>query len=149
MFPSESTRTEPRAAGCAAAGSDVDDDSSYDTVISVPRSREAELLLEQIEDRIEKIERQVEPLLTEHQRLMIARASILGEPAERPSRRAVRVTREDVVAAIEAAPGSRVGGLARTLGTTQQVVSAHLYRGKATLFKSRGGRWYLRTGPDA
>jgi hypothetical protein len=39
-------------------------------------------------------------------------------------------------------PGARAGEIAKSLGTGQGAVSAHLYRGKDRLFSSRGGRWF-------
>jgi hypothetical protein len=110
-----------------------------------------ELALEQIEDRIEAIERELaacRPLVEERVRLLRARALLLEEPVDEPVRlgeRRDRITRDDVAAALASAPGSRAGELARTLGTSQQVVSAHLYRGKVDRFHNRGGRWFLTT----
>jgi hypothetical protein len=114
--------TVEAAAGSLANGAEVprnhdsDDDSSYDFVITVPRNREIELALEQIEDRLEAIEDQLAacaPLVGERQQLLEARA----------------------------------GELARALATSQQIVSAHLYRGRESMFENRGRRWYLRAGP--
>jgi hypothetical protein len=39
-------------------------------------------------------------------------------------------------------PGARAGEIAKSLGTGQGAVSAHLHRGKGRLFSSRGGRWF-------
>jgi hypothetical protein len=130
---------------------------SYDFVISVPRNREGgalelELALERIEDRIEAIERELAacaPLVRERDRLIRARALVLDDPDPgQLAARSRRVTRDDVVGALGAAPGSRAGELARALGTSPQIISAHLYRGKAGLFDNRGGRWFLRREAD-
>ncbi len=128
---------------------------SCDFVISVPRNRVAaldvEIALEQIEDRIEVIERDLAalgPLVEERVRLLRARALLLDEPVDdslRSGERPRRVTRDDVTEALATVPGSRAGELARVLGTSQQVVSAHLYRGKGRRFHNRGGRWFLRS----
>ncbi len=76
--------------------------------------------------------------------LLRARAAILGEPE--PVLRATalqpHVKREDVFHYLARNPGSRPGEIAAGLGVGQQVVSAHLYRGKGRLFASCFGRWY-------
>ena len=117
--------------------------------VSAPPSRgDVQIALVEIEDRIESIEEQLAacaPLVAERDRLISARATILGvEPDGESLPRATRVTRGDVAAYLAAAPGSRAGEIARALGTTQQIVSAHLYRGKREEFDNRGGRWFLR-----
>lgn len=149
--------TVEAAAGSLANGAEVprnhdsDDDSSYDFVITVPRNREIELALEQIEDRLEAIEDQLAacaPLVGERQQLLEARAALVDKPVKEPTGEPpVRVTRADVATALADAPGSRAGELARALATSQQIVSAHLYRGRESMFENRGRRWYLRAGP--
>ena len=137
---------------------DKSSDKSRDGVITVPRNRgdtlAVEVALEQIEDRIEAIENELAacgPLVIERSRLLRARALLLDEVVEdgsTPDRRPQRVARDDVARAVAAAPGSRAGELARSLGTSQPAVSAHLYRGKRELFENRGGRWFLRERDD-
>jgi DNA-binding transcriptional ArsR family regulator len=104
-------------------------------------------VLNRMEARIEGIEREIAalgPLVLERARLLRARAAILGEPEPvftTPSLRP-RVTRDAVFEYLTRNPGSRAGEIARGLGVSQGAVSAHLYRGKARLFASRGGRWF-------
>ncbi len=125
-------------------------DLSYDNVMAAPRGRDRDhmsLALDQIEARIERIEHEIvalAPLVHERARLLRARAAILGEPE--PVLRATalqpHVKREDVFHYLARNPGSRPGEIAAGLGVGQQVVSAHLYRGKGRLFASCFGRWY-------
>jgi hypothetical protein len=105
------------------------------------------LALDQIEARIERIEHEIvalAPLVHERARLLRARAAIMGEPEPVPRATAVQphVKREDVFHYLARNPGSRPGEIAAGLGIGQQVVSAHLYRGKGRLFASCFGRWY-------
>lgn len=155
MFAADPAASDLRLVGPTH---DISHDMSCDEVRSVPRDRDghrdessddgiADALL-RIEDRIEAIEDELAecaPLLAERERLLRARGAILGiEPERGPHDRATRVSRDDVAAFLAAAPGSRAGEIARGLGTSQQVVSAHLYRGKRVEFDKRGGRWFLR-----
>jgi DNA-binding transcriptional ArsR family regulator len=127
------------------------DDESRDDVTTVPRNHHSDGDMSspvgEIEARIALIEAELElvsPLVLERDRLLRARAALLGEPPPRPLRAGRRVTRGDVVAVLERHPGSRAGEIAGILGASQPVVSAHLYRGKHTRFESRGGRWFVR-----
>jgi hypothetical protein len=100
-------------------------------------------LLAEIEARIEALDAelaQVAPLALERQRLVEARAQMLGEPV--PTRPARRVARDDVEGVLLARPGLRAGEIARELGVGQPAVSAHLYRGKGSRFRSAEGRWF-------
>lgn len=102
--------------------------------------------LGEIEAQIDAIEARLvslTPLVIERERLLRARAALLGEPtpASGPIR---RVTRDDVARYLAGNPASRAGQIARALGTSPQAVSAHLYRGKASRFVNRGGRWSVR-----
>lgn len=127
------------------------DDMSCDDVITAPRGRDSDahtsLLVAEIEERIEVLEDElavVAPIIYERQRLLSARAQLLGEPppppANSPSR---RVTRADVVSVLRDHPGIRAGEIADLLDAGQPAISAHLYGGKATSFRCCGGRWFL------
>jgi hypothetical protein len=105
-----------------------------------------------IEDRIEVLEAEIAkvgPLALERERLVRARAELLGEPAPQPAWAngpARRVTQDEVAAVLERRPGIRAGEIADALGAGRPAISAHLYRGKGSHFRCRGGRWFLRTG---
>jgi hypothetical protein len=123
---------------------------SYDNVRSALRSHDSDAhtssLLADIEERLEALEDElakVAPIVHERQRLLAARAQLLGEPAPRPATTTRRATREDVASVLRSHPGLRTGEIARILGVGAPAISAHLYRGKGTLFRSRGGRWFL------
>jgi hypothetical protein len=120
--------------------------------MAVPRNRDGgdqmSSTLAAIEDRIEELESEiakVAPLAVERERLIRARAAILGEAPQQPTGGppARRITQDDVAEALRRRPGSRAGELARYLGAGQPAISAHLYRGKQSRFECRGGRWYL------
>jgi hypothetical protein len=132
------------------------DDMSRENVIAVPRSHDSgdrmSSTIAEIERRIERLEAElarVAPLAIERDRLLRARAALLGEPPPPPIRPPRRVTRDDVASVLARHPGLRAGEIARALGAGQPAISAHLYRGKSTRFESRGGRWFLRaSGSD-
>jgi hypothetical protein len=101
----------------------------------------------EVEARIERIEvelTRVTPLVLDRDRLLRARAALLGEPPPPPLRMSRRVMQDDVAAVLERNSGLRAGEIARALGAGQPAISAHLYRGKRTRFESRGGRWFTR-----
>jgi DNA-binding transcriptional ArsR family regulator len=125
--------------------------TSCDDVTTVPRSHDSDAhmssLVAEIEERLAVLEdglAKLAPIVHERQLLLTARAQLLGEPPPAlptPSRR--RITRDDVASVLRLHPGLRAGEIARALDAGQPAVSAHLYRGKQTRFRSRGGRWFL------
>jgi hypothetical protein len=124
------------------------DHMSRDNVIAVPRNRDCDgdmsSLVAEIEERIQVLDTelaQVAPLALERERLLEARARILGLP--RPARAGRRVTRDEVASVLRSQPGLRAGQIARLLGVGRPAVSAHLYRGKQSRFRSSGGRWFV------
>lgn len=127
------------------------DDVSCDDVITVPRSHDSggytSHLVAEIEERLELLDDElakVAPIVHERERLLVARAQLLGEPPPRSLTAARRASREDVASVLRSHPGIRAGEIARVLGVGQPAISAHLYRGKDSRFRSRGGRWFLR-----
>jgi DNA-binding transcriptional ArsR family regulator len=125
---------------------------SDDKVMAVPRNRDSDdhmsSSIAAIEGRIEELEAElarVGPLALERDRLIRARAALLGEPPPATLRPTRRVTRDDVAAVLARHPGLRAGEIARALGAGQPAISAHLYRGKNIRFESRGARWFVRT----
>jgi hypothetical protein len=128
---------------------------SRDDVMAVPRNHDSDdhmsLSIAEIEARIEELEGElarVAPLALERDRLLRARAALLGEPPPATRRPLRRVTRDDVAAVPERHPGLRAGEIARALGAGQPAISAHLYRGRKTRFESRGGRWFVRASAN-
>jgi hypothetical protein len=85
-----------------------------------------------------------EQLVADRDRLVAARAALLGE--DRP---AAQITWEDVAAYLAEHPGSRAGEIAGALGVPLARVSSHLYRGKRTRFVSRADGWHVREHPGA
>lgn len=82
------------------------------------------------------------PLVAERERLQAARDALTGE-----ARGARQITREDVAAYLIEHGESRPGVIAQALGVPLATVSSHLYRGKHTLFVSRGKGWDVRDRP--
>jgi hypothetical protein len=101
-------------------------------------------LVAEIDEQLSKLDGKLaphEPLLAERERLRAARAALTGEG---PAPQTPRISQDDVAAYLTANPGSRAGAIAKALGVPLTTVSAHLYRGKLTLFVSRGKGWYVR-----
>lgn len=139
---------DPLEGGCTVTRNR--DDMSCDDVTTVPRSHDSDgdmsSLVAEIEERLEVLEDElakVAPIVHERQRLLAARAQLLGQPPPWPPTGARRITREDIVSVLRSNPGIRAGEIARILGVGQPAISAHLYRGKGTRFRSRGRRWFL------
>jgi hypothetical protein len=104
-------------------------------------------LVAEIDEQLSKLDGKLAPheaLVAERERLRAARAVLLGEgpPPQTP-----RISQNDVAAYLTANPGSRAGAVAKALGVPLTTVSAHLYRGKLTLFVSREEGWYVRERP--
>jgi DNA-directed RNA polymerase specialized sigma24 family protein len=85
-----------------------------------------------------------EQLVADRERLVAARAALLGE--DQP---AAQITWQDVAAYLAEHPGSRAGEIAQALGVPLARVSSHLYRGKRTRFVSRQDGWHVRKQPSA
>jgi hypothetical protein len=103
-------------------------------------------LVAEIDEQLARLDAELAPHergLAERERLRAAKATLLGEsPAATP-----RISQEDVAAYLAEHPGSRAGVVAKALGVPLTTVSAHLYRGKLTLFVSRDDGWHLRGQP--
>jgi hypothetical protein len=101
-------------------------------------------LVAEIDEQLSKLDGKLaphEPLMAERERLRAARAVLLGEG---PAPQTPRISQDDVAAYLIENPGSRAGTVAKALGVPLTTVSAHLYRGKHTLFVSRDKGWYVR-----
>jgi DNA-directed RNA polymerase specialized sigma24 family protein len=104
-------------------------------------------LVAEIDEQLARLDAELAPherLLAERERLRAARATLLGES---PAAQTPRISQEDVAAYLKEHPGSRAGEVAKALGVPLTTVSAHLYRGKLTLFVSRGDGWHVRERP--
>lgn len=104
-------------------------------------------MVAEIDEQLTRLDAELAPherRLAERERLRAARATLLGES---PAAQAPRISQEDVAAYLAEHPGSRAGAIAKALGVPLTTVSAHLYRGKLTLFVSRGGGWHVREQP--
>ncbi len=101
-------------------------------------------LVADIDEQLSKLDGKLaphEPLVAERERLRAARAVLMGEG---PAPVAPRISQDDVATYLIENPGSRAGAIAKALGVPLTTVSAHLYRGKLTLFVNRGKGWYVR-----
>ena len=98
-------------------------------------------VLAEIDRRLAQVEAQLEghrALLAERDRLLRARATLLGEPS------VGQVSQDDVAEYLREHPGARPAEIAKALGVASGTISAHLFRGKRSRFVSRAGGWHLR-----
>lgn len=81
---------------------------------------------------------QHEELLRERQRLVAARATLLGDgpPGQ--------ISSAEVASYLAKHPGARPAEIASALGVSANRISAHLFRGKSSRFVSRADGWYVR-----
>ena len=104
-------------------------------------------LVADIDKQLSRLDGKLAPhehVVAERERLRAARALLMGEG---PAPETPRITRDDLVAYLAENPGSRAGAVAKALDVPLTTVSAHLYRGKLTLFVSRDKGWYVREQP--
>ncbi len=97
----------------------------------------------EIDERLKSLDAELaahDELVAERQRLIAARATLLGESPTG------QITQDQVADFLAEHPGSRPRQIAQALGVSSGRVSAHLYRAKTTRFVSRSDGWYLREG---
>jgi hypothetical protein len=115
--------------------------------VGTTRADSSHDVLEEVERRLGEIADDLsahEALVEERDRLLRARAALLGEPPPIPQRGdRGQVTQDDVASFLYDHPGSRAGAIAAALGADSRRISAHLYRGKGERFVAEGGRWRL------
>jgi hypothetical protein len=107
-------------------------------------------VVREIDQQLEHIEKGLsgyEPLLSERDRLLAARAALTGEKPSRGGK--ARISQDDVAAFLAEHPDSWPADIAAALDVPVTNVSAHLYRGKTTRFERGEQGWGLRLGGGA
>jgi hypothetical protein len=102
--------------------------------------------MREIDQELERINQGLsgyEPLLSERERLLAARAALAGEPAGKSGDRG-RVSQDDIAAYLAEHPDSWPAEIAEALGVPVTNVSAHLYRGKTTRFRRGPNGWGVK-----
>ena len=100
-------------------------------------------VIRQIDEQLQRIEGRLagyEDLLGERDRLLAARAALIGAgPAGKSAR---RVSADELAAYLAEHPGRLPAQIAADLGVPVTNVSQHLYRGKNTRFERRQDGWH-------
>jgi hypothetical protein len=99
-------------------------------------------VVREIDQQLERLNREEKALGRERQRLLEARAALAGKAASGPAR-GKRITQDDIAAFLAEHPGSLPAQVADALGVPVTNVSQHLYRAKDTRFHRRPDGWHL------
>lgn len=100
-----------------------------------------------IDEQLARVAREEKALGTERERLLAARAALLGRASAGPSR-GKRISQDDVAAYLAENPGSTASQIAEELDVPATNVSTHLYRAKDTRFQRKDDGWYVLPGRD-
>jgi DNA-directed RNA polymerase specialized sigma24 family protein len=95
-----------------------------------------------IDEQLARVESESQTLGRERERLLAARAALLGQPLGRAPR-AKRISQDDVAAYLAEHPGSSPSQIAAALEVPVTNVSTHLYRAKNTRFQRKSDGWYV------
>jgi hypothetical protein len=108
-------------------------------------------LIAEIDERLQAVNEALagyDGLISERDRLLRAKAALLGEAASKAVGDGKRISQAEVAEFLSRAPGSKPGEIAAALSAKQPAISSHLYRGKDSIFLSRDARWYVRSSPE-
>src|ERR1700740_1807611 len=106
--------------------------------------RSARSVVSGIDQELRSLQRREKALAAERERLLSARAALVGRAGAGPSR-GRRITQEDGAAYLSAHPGSWAGQIADALDVPVTNVSTHLYRGKHERFERRADGWHVNS----
>jgi hypothetical protein len=98
-----------------------------------------------IDEQLERVAREQKALGAERERLLAARAALLGRAGAGPAR-GKRISQDDVAAYLAEHPGATASQIAEALGVPATNVSTHLYRAKDVRFRRESDGWYVRSG---
>lgn len=95
-----------------------------------------------IDEQLERVAREEKVLGSERERLLAARAALLGKASAGPAR-GKRISQDDVASYLAEHPGSTASQMAEALGVPATNVSTHLYRAKDVRFRRQADGWYV------
>jgi hypothetical protein len=102
-------------------------------------------VLREIDQQLNRLEREERALGRERERLLAARVALTGRAAAGPAR-GKRISQDDIAAFLAEHPGSLPAQIAGALGVPVTNVSTHLYRAKDGRFVRREDGWHLISG---
>ena len=99
-------------------------------------------VLREIDQQLDRLDREEKALASERERLLAARVALTGKAAAGPAR-GKRISQDDIAAYLGEHPGALPAQIAEALGVPVTNVSTHLYRAKDARFARRDDGWHL------
>jgi hypothetical protein len=99
-------------------------------------------VLREIDQQLNRLQREEQALGRERERLLAARAALTGKAGAGPAR-GKRISRDDIVSFLAEHPGSLPAQIAEAFGVPVTNISTHLYRAKDERFVRREDGWHL------
>jgi hypothetical protein len=102
-------------------------------------------VLREIDQQLNRLEREEKALGRERESLLAARVALTGRAAAGPAR-GKRISQDDIASYLTEHPGSLPAQVAEALGVPVTNVSTHLYRAKGDRFERRSDGWHVISG---
>jgi hypothetical protein len=106
------------------------------------RRRGTRGVVREIDQQLNRLDREEKALGRERERLLAARVALAGKASAGPAR-GKRISQDDIAAFLSEHPGSLPAQVAEALGVPVTNVSTHLYRAKDTRFQRHKDGWHL------
>jgi hypothetical protein len=102
-------------------------------------------VLREIDQQLQRLNREEQALGRERESLLAARAALTGKAGAGPAR-GKRITQDDIASYLAGHPGSLPAQIAQALDVPVTNISTHLYRAKDERFERRKDGWHLISG---
>jgi hypothetical protein len=99
-------------------------------------------VLREIDQQLNRLDREEKALASEREQLLAARVALTGKTAAGPAR-GKRITQDDIAAYLAEHPGALPAQIAQAFDVPVTNVSTHLYRAKDTRFTRQEDGWHL------
>lgn len=102
-------------------------------------------VLREIDQQLNRLDREEKALVREREQLLAARVALTGRAGASPAR-GKRISQDDIASFLADHPGSPASQIAQALEVPVTNVSTHLYRGKDQRFVRKEDGWHLISG---
>jgi hypothetical protein len=102
-------------------------------------------VLREIDQQLNRLDRQEKALAGEREQLLAARVALTGKAGGGPAR-GKRISQDDIASFLAEHPGSLPAQIAQALEVPVTNVSTHLYRAKDERFTRKHDGWHLISG---
>jgi len=99
----------------------------------------------EIDQQLNRLNREEKALGRERERLLAARAALTGKAGAGPAR-GKRISQDDIASYLAKHPGSLPAQIAQALDVPVTNVSTHLYRAKGERFERHRDGWHVISG---